>query len=774
MRGEWTLAWELPEAEPSCSSVSKRERLGWSGMAEPASRDAGTGTQDRHFLSLGQWLFLLLFAFLALPLCASNLWGYLQSRRYLTEATFQNVSNVASLEASRVMLYVQNADDLFISALSADRHLADLARTLAAADKSERLQARDELRAVQAKMSGLTPVEEIQIISPTGTILLSTLAHDGSEPLVADPACLRTGTNGPEISSVSGQGHAPSLLLASSIVAERGESLGIVCARFHFDIHQQLVQAHRARTSRATLYLLDQRGEIVDESFEDAHQATHGRFLVDGRPLPDLEHPWQGRYVSSSGAEALAAYAPIPALGWGVAAEVPVAHALASLRRLEHQAAIAAAGLALIVFAGAVWSWRTVVSPLQSLSRTAERMASGATGETVRPGGSREIAELATTFNRMSLALWDSQHTLEQRIAERTRELRESREFSELLLNSIDHRVIVVDRSYRIVKANAAAVRLYGPGLIGTPCYQAFEGRTEPCEECAASRTFATGRTASEERSQQTGDGREAVGIETYPVFGADGRVESVIEIGRIVTAEKQIQMQMMHQEKMAAFGLLAAGIAHDIGNPLAAIESQLQLARQQPNRQEETLAVVSKEVARISRMLRELVDFTRRRRDALILVSANQVVEDVMRLLSHDPRARTVTIAPRLAAKLPGIRTKEDHLFQVLLNLGLNGLDAMPEGGTLEFETCTRSGWLIVRVRDTGSGIAPELRERLFEPFFTTKAPERGTGLGLFVSKGIVERMGGELTIEHTDSRGTVFAIFLPVEARADGGVVT
>ena len=740
-------------------------------MAAAACEDAGAGTQARRLLSLAQWLFLLLSVFLVLPLCLSNFWGYFQSRRALTQVTLRNVSNVASLEASRVMLYVQNAEDLLVSALAADRHLADLVRSLNTADATARQQARNELRAVQAKMSGLTPVEDIQIISPAGALLLSTLDQDGLGASAVAPGCVRIRSDGPQIIGVASQGHAPSLLLASALTGDQGESLGIVCARFRFDIHQQLVQAHQAPTSRATLYLLNERGEIVDESFGDSPPARHQQFRRGGWTVPDLAHSWEGRYVLDSGVAALAAYAPIPQLGWGVAVEVPVTHALASLRRLERQALIASVTLALIVCAAAVWSWRTVVYPLRSLSRAAERMASGATGERVAPGGSQEIAELATAFNKMSVALRESQHTLEQRITERTRELRESREFAELLLNSINHRVIVVDRAYRIVKANLAAVRMYGPGLVGRPCY-ALEGRTGPCEECAAARTFATGRVASEERAQQTGDGREAVEVETYPVFGADGQVESVIEIGRIISTEKQLQMQMMHQEKMAAFGLLAAGIAHDIGNPLAAIESQLQLARQQPHRQDETLTVVTNEVTRISRMLRELVDFARRRRDTVTLISANQVVEDVVRLLSHDPRARTVTIADRLAPKLPGVRTTEDHLFQVLFNLGLNGLDAMAGGGTLEFETCTRGGWVIVRVRDTGCGIPAALHEHLFEPFFTTKAPERGTGLGLFVSKSIVESMGGELTLEHTDNRGTAFAVFLPADARAESGV--
>jgi C4-dicarboxylate-specific signal transduction histidine kinase len=170
--------------------------------------------------------------------------------------------------------------------------------------------------------------------------------------------------------------------------------------------------------------------------------------------------------------------------------------------------------------------------------------------------------------------------------------------------------------------------------------------------------------------------------------------------------------------------------------------------------------------------MLRELVDFARRRRDTVTLVSANQVVEDVTRLLRHDPRARTVRVAHRLDPKLPGIRTTEDHLFQVLLNLGLNSFDAMTDGGTLEFETCASSGWVIVRVRDTGCGIPATMHEQLFEPFFTTKPPERGTGLGLFISKSIVEGMGGELSLEHTDERGTVFAVFLPAEAKPESRV--
>jgi signal transduction histidine kinase len=390
------------------------------------------------------------------------------------------------------------------------------------------------------------------------------------------------------------------------------------------------------------------------------------------------------------------------------------------------------------------------------------------------------MIELATAFNRMSLALRASQEMLESRIAEGSRELRDSQEFLELLLDSIDQRVVVVNAKYEIIKANAAAMRMHGRELVGARCCEVFEGLSDPPEDYPARRTFETGRPASDERSQRTVRGQEAVYVETYPVLDAAEGVESVVEIGRVVSAEKQLQMQMVYQERMAAFGQLAAGVAfgqlaagvaHEIGNPLAAIESQLQLAQGDPSRVEQTLGVVRKQVGRMARMLRELVEFTRRRRDEVMLASANQVAEDVARLLEHDPRARRVKIVRRLAENLPGIRTQQDHLVQVLLNLGLNALDAMPETGTVEFVTGVENGQVTIRVRDTGGGITEKARARLFEPFYTTKGPGRGTGLGLFVSKGIVEAMGGVLELERTGPEGTTFVVRLTADGvRPDG----
>jgi signal transduction histidine kinase len=305
---------------------------------------------------------------------------------------------------------------------------------------------------------------------------------------------------------------------------------------------------------------------------------------------------------------------------------------------------------------------------------------------------------------------------------------------------------------------------MHGRALVGEFCYRVFEGRDVPCEGCPVRQTFDTGRPSEAERSQTTVRGREPVQIETYPVRGEGGTVQSVIAISRIVSREKQLQAKLAFQEKMAAFGQLAAGVAHELGNPLASIDAQLQRAEGDPTRAASSVTIVRREVGRMSRMLRELVDFARRKRDEVRLASANTVVEDVVRLVEHDSRARNVVVTRELADGLPGLRIVEDHLAQVVLNLALNALDALAQQGSLVFTTSVEDGAVVIRVRDTGGGIPEDVATRLFEPFFTTKPAGRGTGLGLFVSKRIVDDMGGTLALESTGATGTTFVIRLPV----------
>lgn len=734
---------------------------------QPPARHEELGASRR--VSVGQWLVFLMVVLFVGPLFISNLWGYLQTRRYLTESSERDLRTLAIDEAAETAAFVHTAAELVPSLISeAPSLLAQIPVALGADADADAARAalHDQLR---IGVAGAHEIEELQVVSAAGTVLASSHRAAAPAPDLAAALCLQRGRTGEAVVGYSPEEGQPARIL----VAVPAGSGAVFCARFRLSAYQRLVAAFRRRSAAADLYLLDESQRVIASSSGAARDTSGERLPWLPRAGGHVE--WTAHARGPTGAELVVAHAPVPEVGWGLVVTIPVEATLAELEALKQQALIMFASLLAVVALAVFLAWRTLVHPLRALSDASERIAGGQIGAQVTATGPREIADLTMAFNRMSLALRDSQQTLEDRIAARTRSLHDSEQFLELLVNSIDQRVVVTDRELRIVKANNAAVRMHGRPLLGELCYQAFEGRSSPCENCPAERAFRTGEPATAERSQHTATGQEPVAIETYPVRAEDGAVEQVIAISRVISKEKQLQAKLAFQEKMAAFGQLATGVAHELGNPLAAIDAQLQRAESDPKKAATSVPIVRKEVGRMSRLLRELVDFARRKRDEVRLASPNQAIEDVVKLMEHDPRARNVELVRALQPDLPGVRLVEDHLVQVLLNLGLNALDAIgqaaerategqaPPPRQLTFSTQMVEGEVQIQVSDTGAGIPPEVVSRIFEPFYTTKAPGRGTGLGLFVSKRIVDDMGGSLTMATTGPGGTTFAIRLP-----------
>lgn len=234
----------------------------------------------------------------------------------------------------------------------------------------------------------------------------------------------------------------------------------------------------------------------------------------------------------------------------------------------------------------------------------------------------------------------------------------------------------------------------------------------------------------------------------------------------------QESQALLVQQEKQAAFGLLAAGIAHEVGNPLAAISSLVQLLNRRPTDDytRERLVMVDEQLRRIQRTLRELVDFSRPAGTETTRCDVHEVIEAALSIAKYYKRKKGKRIVTRFAGSLPRVTAVRDQLVQVFLNLILNAMDATEEGGTIEIATdLTPEGEIRIDVRDDGSGISAAARERIFQPYFTTK--ESGTGLGLFVCRKIVEQMsGGRIELASSSTEGTDFAVYLPAaEAVAD-----
>ncbi len=250
-------------------------------------------------------------------------------------------------------------------------------------------------------------------------------------------------------------------------------------------------------------------------------------------------------------------------------------------------------------------------------------------------------------------------------------------------------------------------------------------------------------------------------------------------ELKTLLHEREQAQAQLIHAEKMTALGRLTASIAHEINNPLQAMQTYLTLAQeefgadQRPDKVNHYLSTVGDEIERIAAIVRRMRDFYLPAREELHPTYLHAILESVLELTNKQLQHSDITIERAWTDYLPEIQANPDHLKQVFLNLVLNGIDAMATGGTLYISTVVDQIQLnsdqkplpAVRVEfsDTGEGIPPEVLSHIFEPFFTTK--ERGSGLGLSISYGIIQAHHGQITVESHAGLGTTFSILLPVE---------
>ncbi len=232
----------------------------------------------------------------------------------------------------------------------------------------------------------------------------------------------------------------------------------------------------------------------------------------------------------------------------------------------------------------------------------------------------------------------------------------------------------------------------------------------------------------------------------------------------------RKIHSQLFRSDKLASLGKLAAGVAHEINNPLTGILANSSLLLEDlpaddPRR--EDVDIIVRETIRCREIVKRLLDFARQTKPQKKLTDVNALIDNILLLVRNQTSFRNITISKDLAEGLPQILCDIDQIQQVFINIILNSAEAMTGGGSLSVATAAPAGseFLTVMIADTGPGIPEEVRERIFDPFFTTK--EHGTGLGLSISYGIVEQHGGNITVESTLGKGSTFTVQLPLQTR-------
>jgi two-component system NtrC family sensor kinase len=335
----------------------------------------------------------------------------------------------------------------------------------------------------------------------------------------------------------------------------------------------------------------------------------------------------------------------------------------------------------------------------------------------------------------------------------------------------------VIDRDYRIQvwnrKRETGTQGLRRGDVMGRPVFEVLTRQPAAQLRAEFDRVFRAGEIQQMDIQVDSRGESRSYRISRIPMRLDGEAITHVITIGEDVTEARDTQLRILQSEKLAAVGQLAAGVMHEINNPLAtigacvaAIEARMGSPADETVR--EYLEIIDKEVVRCTHIVDGLLDFSRPKEGSpKDPVGVNSLVDQTLFLLKHHQRFNRLTVTKELGTELPPVLANGEQMIQVLMALMLNGVDAVDDGGSMTVRT-SRSrehpDEVMIAIEDTGHGIAPSDLPKIFEPFYTTKPPGRGTGLGLSICYGIVEQHLGRIEVDSEPGQGSTFRVFLPI----------
>jgi signal transduction histidine kinase len=368
-------------------------------------------------------------------------------------------------------------------------------------------------------------------------------------------------------------------------------------------------------------------------------------------------------------------------------------------------------------------------------------------------------------IERLSEALALSNRELEARVAARTREIEHARGRLESLFDGITDGISVIEGDFHISEWNSGIERLFGAPEGGhTRCHTRYAGRTTPCAGCPARKTMATGAQAQRRyRWPAPGGGTREVEVVTFPYTSRDNQ-RAVIEVVRDVSERGELERQLVQSASLASLGELAAGVAHEIRNPIGMIKSSAQLlegATGLSERDRALLGVIETEATRVAETITEFVGFAAPTKPSVVACEIAPLFERVRAMLGAEAERRGMTIAVDLPEGLPPVLADPELLHRALANLVLNALQVQTRGGWVGLSARSAGpGEVALHVADRGPGIPEGDLERIFQPFFSRRAG--GTGLGLSIVQRIVSATGGRISVT-SGKQGSAFSIVFP-----------
>jgi PAS domain S-box-containing protein len=341
------------------------------------------------------------------------------------------------------------------------------------------------------------------------------------------------------------------------------------------------------------------------------------------------------------------------------------------------------------------------------------------------------------------------------------------------ILRSSDSAIIVIDNNEKFIAWNKGAENIFGykeEEVIGKssslllPKDEKYLSELDLIKERVNEKGFI--KLEGTERVTKNGN-IVSVDLSVAKLPNSNGEYSGRTVIIKDYTEVKKLQQQIDQSEKLAVIGQLAAGVAHEIGNPLTSISALVQLLQRKTEDEftSEQLATIKENIERITKIVRELVDFSRPPSHEKMLININDIVRTALGIVKYDKRVKKVDFIQRLDHNIPKINTVPDQLLQVFVNILINALDATSGDGIIKVDSKLEGEFVSVVFSDDGHGMDSETLEQIFDPFFTTKDVGKGTGLGLSVSYGIIKKFGGDIIAESRQGEGSTFTVKLPTK---------
>jgi len=368
---------------------------------------------------------------------------------------------------------------------------------------------------------------------------------------------------------------------------------------------------------------------------------------------------------------------------------------------------------------------------------------------------------------------------LASEVALSAREAESQRNFVARIIDSLPVGLYVIDRDYMIRGWNrqreAGTLGVARGDAVGREIFGVLDRQPRELLRREFDRVFDTGEIQQMEMESTASGESRFFRVSKIPMRLDDVHITHVITIAEDVTEWRIAQQRLGQTEKLAAVGQLAAGVMHEINNPLATILACAEalshrvedLAEESRGPFEEYLNIIDAEVQRCRRIVDGLLDLARPKTGEKRQSDINQIIEQTLFLLKHHDRFKRLSVHRQLVAGLPRVVVDRERIIQAFMALMLNAMDAMNSRGTLTVRTARSTGRpdeLLAEFVDTGGGIRKEELSKIFEPFYTTKGPGRGTGLGLSIVYGIIQDHSGRIEVESQVGVGTTFKVYLPV----------